>query len=255
MRGRHQTPQPSTTSSQLNSLFSRLHQPQTPRTVLPILPPPGSPPFLTKPPGFLLFPPQLPGLHSTHLLSSPRHPPLRNRPPAPPLQEAPSPKLTPPDPLLLASTRNASPKRKPRFLKPLKNMSMSPPLPSSFSYSSFSSPSPSPPHSPSTFPNPFPPLPSPAPSLHPPQRLITPRKHLLDHDPRITCLAGTGCTHRTRRNKDMHRHLWSKHRVFAEANGVPRESKKCPMCRRIQRQDNLKRHVKICSGGQGRTGA
>jgi hypothetical protein len=43
--------------------------------------------------------------------------------------------------------------------------------------------------------------------------------------------------------RTLHRHLWVKHREYARENNIPSEEEECPVCHRIMRKDNLKRHV------------
>ncbi|KAH8130407.1 hypothetical protein LI328DRAFT_162208 [Trichoderma asperelloides] len=77
-------------------------------------------------------------------------------------------------------------------------------------------------------------------------------KHIQQkHDRHIPCKANQDdsieCEKYFGDNKAMERHVWAKHREFAEnpANGIRKQEGECPHCLRIiSRRDNLNRHIK-----------
>lgn len=79
---------------------------------------------------------------------------------------------------------------------------------------------------------------------------IRPRKHINQkHDPQIQCVAGqqghTICDLRFPTKKDMEFHVLGKHKDFANdpSNGITGCRKACPVCEKIVRSDQHKRHV------------
>jgi len=50
--------------------------------------------------------------------------------------------------------------------------------------------------------------------------------------------------------RDLYRHYWSKHRLFAEEENIPRDWKICPSCGYEGRGDNVKRHQQIFHNAQ-----
>jgi hypothetical protein len=54
----------------------------------------------------------------------------------------------------------------------------------------------------------------------------------------------TGCGKGHADQRALHRHIWTRHREYAELHNIPSERAKCPHCDYEGRGDNLKRHMK-----------
>ncbi|KAK1773383.1 hypothetical protein QBC45DRAFT_398082 [Copromyces sp. CBS 386.78] len=71
-------------------------------------------------------------------------------------------------------------------------------------------------------------------------------KHQNNHRrPRECPKANEGCDYKGgAEKKDLHRHLWSHHPVYARKNNIPEEKTKCdyPGCDYKGRKDNVRRH-------------
>lgn len=73
------------------------------------------------------------------------------------------------------------------------------------------------------------------------------KQHQLDthakrHSRPFTCpVSSCGKPHGAKR--DLGRHLWSKHPEYAAAHGVFNEHRQCQVCGKVQRSDNLVRHM------------
>ncbi|KHE83146.1 hypothetical protein GE21DRAFT_1309766 [Neurospora crassa] len=55
------------------------------------------------------------------------------------------------------------------------------------------------------------------------------------------------CTYKAAEVKDLHRHLWSHHPVYARTENIPEEKTKCdyPGCDYRGRKDNVQRHKDV----------
>lgn len=49
-------------------------------------------------------------------------------------------------------------------------------------------------------------------------------------------------THGNAQQKDLDRHYWTHHPVYAEEHKIPKDIKSCPWCSYQGRSDNVKRH-------------
>jgi len=79
----------------------------------------------------------------------------------------------------------------------------------------------------------------------PKQCLLT--RHLRNHTKPLSCQLCPSGEHGVAQFKDLHRHYWSNHRLYAEENMIPKEWDNCPNpnCDYEGRKDNVKRHQKI----------
>ncbi|KAH6986265.1 hypothetical protein BKA56DRAFT_308569 [Ilyonectria sp. MPI-CAGE-AT-0026] len=70
-------------------------------------------------------------------------------------------------------------------------------------------------------------------------------KHMVRHTRPRPCKAGAGCDYGAASKKDLNRHYWSHHKVWAEENSIPDERCKCDACHTsFARQDHKTRHLR-----------
>lgn len=69
------------------------------------------------------------------------------------------------------------------------------------------------------------------------------KRHNRIHDPQIPCPV-SGCDKLFPWNKERNRHIWARHSLYARQHKIPEVKAKCPVCYELQREDNLKRHMK-----------
>jgi uncharacterized C2H2 Zn-finger protein len=75
-------------------------------------------------------------------------------------------------------------------------------------------------------------------------------KHLRTHTKPLTC---DRCPEAFAQAKDLNRHLWSNHPVYAAENNIPKDEKVCADCGLVCRSDNYKRHQQRYGHGPYRT--
>ncbi|KAK4442345.1 hypothetical protein QBC34DRAFT_418849 [Podospora aff. communis PSN243] len=82
-------------------------------------------------------------------------------------------------------------------------------------------------------------------------KTVFPRKgefdrHLREHFRPISCpvLDSLHCVQGFSQKKQLHRHLWVRHRDYAALHKTPTVEKICPYCGIKERSDNLKRHIR-----------
>ncbi|KAK4148957.1 hypothetical protein C8A00DRAFT_19300, partial [Chaetomidium leptoderma] len=67
-----------------------------------------------------------------------------------------------------------------------------------------------------------------------------------NHDRPVECPdTESGCKGRFAQNKDLYRHVWVHHRIYAlqHPNTIPVVEARCRTCGEKERVDNLKRHM------------
>ncbi|KAL6415486.1 hypothetical protein AUP68_02045 [Ilyonectria robusta] len=70
-------------------------------------------------------------------------------------------------------------------------------------------------------------------------------KHMVRHTRPRPCKAGAGCDYGAASMKDLNRHYWSHHKVWAEENSIPDERCKCDACHKsFARKDHKTRHLR-----------
>ena len=91
-----------------------------------------------------------------------------------------------------------------------------------------------------------------SPFAEPEHSLMDTSKHLRKHTKPLTCKR---CPEAFAQAKDLHRHLWSNHPVYAAENNIPKDEKVCADCGLVCRSDNYKRHQQRYGHGPYRTWA
>jgi len=71
-------------------------------------------------------------------------------------------------------------------------------------------------------------------------------KHWRNHSRPLPCLVCDAEYGGAAQNRDLNRHYWTHHAIWAKEHNIPEEKSQCPNCDYRGRNDNVKRHSEKC---------